>query len=282
MSFGMKLLAVLTLVPAMLCGTNTASAQSGTFAYDRCGTLHGGIQCLTWDDANFQTWTLVGNTNQVPLNQEVRISGTATFGSDPNCAAAVGFIENFVILSCSDVGTDFCRGDGGDQMGCTDCPCGNNAPPGSDGGCINEAGSSAVLTASGSASVGAQDLCFDLMGANPSSFAVLTSGIAQAPANPANPCFAQNPGSGITSTTLDGLRCVVQGVLRHGTRAIDTNGDVGISNNGWGNCSPNFPNGAAFNAGTTRHFQAIYRELQSAVCQTGQNTTQGVSVSFTL
>ncbi len=33
-----------------------------------------------------------------------------------------------------------CTGDGGDQMGCTDCPCNNNTPPGSIGGCRNSSG----------------------------------------------------------------------------------------------------------------------------------------------
>ena len=80
--------------------------------------------------------------------------------------------------------------------------------------------------------------------------------------------------------SLDGLRCVVQGVLRHGVRPSDANGDVGITTNGWG--TPNgFFNFGAFVAGNTKHFQIIHRDDASQVCMRGQNTSQAVSVTFT-
>jgi hypothetical protein len=173
----------------------------------------------------------------------------------------------------------YCFGDGGDQMGCSDCPCGNNASPGTLGGCLNSNGTAAQLLAFGTASLSSEDLCMGMISANPGTFAVLSSGDAQAPANPANPCFAQNPGSGIQSTSLDGLRCVVQNVLRHGSRAIDANGDVGLTTPPWGYCT-NFPNSAGFMIGQTRYFQSIYREQDMLVCQTGQNTTQGKGITF--
>ena len=94
----------------------------------------------------------------------------------------------------------------------------------------------------------------------------------------ANACFGQN--SGVTSIALDGLRCAVQGVLRHGVRQSDSNGEIGVTTNGWG--GPNgFFNFAAFTSGTTRHFQIISRENDQLVCNTGQTTSQSVTVGFT-
>ncbi len=172
-----------------------------------------------------------------------------------------------------------CNGDGGDQMSCTPCPCGNNAVAGTVGGCLNSASRSARLIGSGVASVGADSLHFDMTGGTSNTFAVLTSGDNIAPNAPANPCFGMN--SGIQAVTLDGLRCAVGNVQRHGARPTDVNGDVGLTTNGWG--PPNGPAGGllaqgGFPAGQTRHFQVIYREGQQLGCQRGQNTSQAVSV----
>ena len=187
-------------------------------------------------------------------------------------------LDNITIVRESIEANEFCNGDGGDQMGCTDCPCGNNAPQGTIGGCTNSAGTSTRLLSSGSDSVAAADLRFEGSGAPPNNSAVLTSGNALAPANMANPCFGLN--SGVTSISLDGLRCAVQGVLRHGVRPSDANGDIGVTTNGWG--TPNgFFNFSAFTAGDTKHFQIIHRDDAGAVCNTGQNTSQAVSVTFT-
>ena len=162
-------------------------------------------------------------------------------------------------------------------MGCTDCPCGNNAPAGTIGGCLNSASTSARLLPSGSASVAAADLRFEASGVSPNNSCVLTSGNALAPANMANPCFGLN--SGIQALQLDGLRCAVQGVLRHGVRPSNSNGDVGVTTNGWGD--PNgFFNFAAFMTGSTKHFQIIHRDDSGAQCMTGQNTSQAITINF--
>ena len=190
-----------------------------------------------------------------------------------------GMIGTITVLgnNAEGPGTSSCNGDGGDQMGCTDCPCNNNAAQGTVGGCLNSAGTSTQLIASGSASVASADLRIEASGAPPFNSCQLTSGNAIAPANSSNPCFGLD--SGITSFALDGLRCAVQGVLRHGVRPSDANGEVGVTTNGWG--TPNgFFNFGAFTAGQTKHFQIIHRDDVSTVCMTGQNTSQAVSVTF--
>ena len=187
---------------------------------------------------------------------------------------------------------DFCFGDGGDQMGCTDCPCGNNAPAGTISGCAHSQSNSLfggrgarLLHGVGCAPIA--DFCFELQEAKPNSFAVLVSASSMAPTGTA-PCASLNPGSGIAQPlVLDGLRCVVSSgsgsLLRHGTRAIDASGYVGPngigSESAWGNCSATFPN-SGFSAGTTRHFQAFYRGGASGGCGTQLNSSQGVTVEF--
>lgn len=177
-----------------------------------------------------------------------------------------------------------CTGDGSDALGCTPCPCDNDAPLGTVGGCLNSAGTSARLLAIGETSltaVEATDLTIELTGATPSSFAVLVSGDSIAPQNPQNPCFGTD--SGLQSSFLDGLRCAVQGRVRHGGRAVDAIGDVGFTNEGWGGPhrpQPGIGVQGGFAPGQTRHFQAYYRELPDLVCMTGQNTTQAISITF--
>ncbi len=173
-------------------------------------------------------------------------------------------------------------GDGGDQLGCTDCPCNNNAPVGTIGGCLNSAGQSARIYALGTPSVAADTLSFRMTGGVPSAFGILLSGSELLPQNMANPCHGL--GSGVTALGLDGLRVAGVGIRRHGGRSMDESGSAGFLNNGWG--PPSNPLGgfsaqAGFTAGESRHFQVIYRDFPNLSCGTGLNTSQAVSVTFT-
>ena len=189
-----------------------------------------------------------------------------------------------VSIATEEAFRDTCNGDGGDQLSCTPCPCDNHAPVGTIGGCLNQSGSSARLIAIGSPSItapGNDDLRFQMTGGNPSALAVLTSGDNVAPTNMANLCFGLE--SGIQSQFLDGLRCPVGNTQRHGGRVMDTSGDVGLFNNGWGGIdgpAPSIADQGGFVAGQTRYFQVFYRADVSLGCGTGQNTTQAVGLTF--
>ena len=161
-----------------------------------------------------------------------------------------------------------CYGDGGDQLGCTDCPCANNAPAGSQTGCLNSTGAGCSLFAQGAPSVASDSLSFQVSGANTSTFALLMSADGTLPK--AGPC---PPGSGVTAPPIDGLRCVGGNMLRHGTRATTV---AGASTSPWSGTI----NASGFVAGQTRTFQAVYRELATALCGTGHNTSNAVSVTF--
>ncbi len=197
-------------------------------------------------------------------------------------------IDEGLFLLEADTGQfgDLCNGDGGDQMGCTDCPCGNNASLGTIGGCLNSVSTSARLTATGDTSVtlpsGSMiDLRLGISGAPPTAFCILNSGDNVAPQGMANPCFGLD--SGAQSATFDGLRCAVQNTLRHGGRSADSNGDVGVTNNPWGGEGGppiGIATAAGFAAGQTRYFQVIHRDDPLAVCGRGLNTSQAVQVTF--
>lgn len=184
---------------------------------------------------------------------------------------------------------DLCNGDGGDQMGCTNCPCMNNAPMGTIGGCTNSAGSSSRLHATGdlSASLPAgstTDLRFSASGMPPTAFGVLISGAAVAPANAMNPCFGQD--SGIQSAQFDGLRCAIQSTQRHGGRAANAMGVIddpsGPSRVWGGESQPNagIAGQGGFAAGQTRYFQVNHREDAMLGCMRGLNSSQAVRVVF--
>ena len=115
----------------------------------------------------------------------------------------------------------------------------------------------------------------------PTTFGVLIAGTNALPTNPQNPCFGLD--SGVLSVNLDGLRCAGGSVQRLGTRASSATGTIGETTPGWGR--PDGPSEGLADrlgalAGETRYFQVIYRTPADAGCQTGQNTSQGVSVVF--
>lgn len=237
-------------------------------------------------------WSLepdgMGGVTATERTSELGIEGTlalTSFGEDNDgnlyiCDFISGEVHKIQVI-CGDPGLESCNGDGGDQMGCTDCPCTNNADVGTLGGCLNSVGDSARLIGSGVPSLTADTLNFALVGAPPGAFCVLQSGANIAPANMANPCFGID--SGVQSTLFDGLRCVVQDTKRHGGRGADGNGRVGYASNGWG--PPAGPAGgiagqAGFVAGQVRHFQVTHREDAMLSCMRGLNTSQSVTYTF--
>ena len=183
---------------------------------------------------------------------------------------------------------EFCFGDGGNQVGCTNCPCANNAPIGSGGGCLNSSGDGIQLNPSGDPSVSlpsgdTSDLRFSADGAPANAFCILNSGDALAPGNMANPCFGL--GSGAQAAAFDGLRCAITNTRRHGGRSADANGEVGVTNSPWGG-EGGPPVGLAvagggFVSGQTRYFQIINRDDATLGCMRGLNTSQAVEVTFT-
>lgn len=142
---------------------------------------------------------------------------------------------------------------------------------------MNATGTWAILGATGVQSVSDDTMRFDVFGANPNTFAILSSADNALPNSPTAPCPA---GTGVLSSTLDGHRCVGGNLLRHGTRATNF---AGANTNPWG--PPGNPAGGlisnnGFVAGQVRYFQVFYREIDTLGCGTGQNTSNAVVVLF--
>lgn len=228
-------------------------------------------------------WNQLSSGMQVPdgtYSFNVRYTD-ASFGTTFSCCVP------FMIGTVAPI-QSLCNGDGGNQAGCTNCPCGNNAPVGTIGGCLNSAGTSAELEASGDLSVSlpagsTTDLRFGLSGAPPNAFCILNSGDAVAPGNPTNPCFGLD--SGAQAVAFDGLRCAITNTRRHGGRSADALGEVGVTNSPWGG-EGGPPAGLAvafggFASGQTRYFQVINRDDATMVCMRGLNTSQAAEITFT-
>ena len=179
----------------------------------------------------------------------------------------------FVARPYAECGRAFCFGNGGVSPGCTLCPCGNDALATSSSGCLNQGGSGATLASAGRPRLTDESLRFALDGAAPGGFAVLVSGANALPQ--AGPC---PPGSGLSGSALDGLRCVGGGLVRHGARAVDPAGAVGTTTPGWGEGAATLLD--AFAPGETRRFQAIYRVNPANGCGSGQNSSNAIELTI--
>lgn len=276
---------------------NTGSLESGSaYIFERSGSswVQTDYVKASNADPNDQFATRVALSNGIAVATSIRegsgsdtINGDQLDGSKGVSGAAYVFDLNATIPSAP-AGPSMCFGVGSGGGGCVECPCGNNASMGSNGGCLNSTAGSAELVATGDTSVSLHygaytDLRFQLLNGVPGSLCVLTSGAGLAPTNMAHPCFGV--AFGVQSVEFDGLRCAVQGVTRHGGRTTDAAGEVGVSARPWGgefNPQAGIAGaGAGFAAGQVRNFQAIYRDDPLLSCMRGLNTSQAVQITFT-
>lgn len=299
--------------PVVVGSTNSAGFPTTTGAFD---TTHNGLNDIFVTDLDTLNSILAESTflggSQSDFGWAIHVDpldnwyvlGTSESSNHPITANAFDTtytglpmdvcVARFVgpppaggVNPCTDLKTSHCNGDGGDQAGCTDCPCSNNAPIGTIGGCLNSVGTSAQLIGSGDTSVSlpvgaTTDLSFLINGAPPNAFCILNSGDSLAPQNVANPCYGL--GSGAQSIFFDGLRCSIMNTRRHGGRVADVSGDVGVTNPPWGGTGGP-PAGIAvagggFLAGQRRYFQVIHREDVTLSCMRGLNTSQAVAITF--
>ncbi len=149
------------------------------------------------------------------------------------------------------LGTAFCSGDGSG----TACPCGNVGA--AQHGCANSAGNGALLDASGSTSVAADDLVLVASGLPASSPTLFFQGTTQV-----------NGGSG--TMFGDGLRCVGGAIVRLGVHAASG----GVATDG-----PGLAAHGAWSAGQNVQFQAWYRNVIGP-CASGYNLSNGLSITF--
>ena len=213
---------VLELLPS------TIDAMEADSLYGTLSTAHSWAGFRTNVDvvhpaAPFESWFKITYTFSAPVQSTGAAWVSSTLDDNPGDTVE----DSFGVFPLP-AGDSYCFGDGGVSPGCTACPCLNDAPAGTIGGCLNSAGTSARLHSSGTPSVSNDTLRFQVTGANASTFGILISGNDRLPNNPANVCFGLD--SGVTSVVLDGLRCVGVSLVRHGSRSTDVFGSIGVEN----------------------------------------------------
>lgn len=159
---------------------------------------------------------------------------------DTNAALDV-FVRDFAPAPIAPV--SFCNGDASG----TPCPCGNDAPAGTLGGCVNSLGASARLEAFGETRVSLDSLSLVGFGLT-NSTAIFLQGTARV-----------NGGAG--AVFGDGLSCIGGSLTRLGSRTASANtatvpGGVGQLVSVRGGCLP----------GDVRQYQIYYRNAAQAYC----------------
>lgn len=188
----------------------------------------------------------------------IRLSVSGNFdtlhlvGSGSENSGSFFALVDSVQVEATSVGTDYCYGDGT----ATACPCAN--PGGSGEGCANSTGLGTELEGRGSASVAADDLEFHASQLPPGALAMLFAGTQSA-----------NSGDGFPFG--EGLLCASGALRRLEVRQADPAGRAS-----WG---PNIASDNAWGSGTTRYFQAWYRDNNSQ-CGLGNNLSNGVELTF--
>ncbi len=133
------------------------------------------------------------------------------------------------------------------------CPCGNSVTE--ESGCSNNSGLGAIMTGSGSATVGSDTLVLS---------------VTQAAANSPG-LFFSGPGTIAPSFFGDGLRCVSGPILRLGVVFADASGSAAT------NFSISLAEGLT--GGETRSYQYWYRDT-TGPCGTGFNTSNGYGIQW--
>ncbi|MDP6989059.1 MAG: lectin-like protein [Planctomycetota bacterium] len=215
----------------------------------------GAWKWITGEPMNYTNWLAGEPNNAGSFGSEdfMELLQSSSLGETWNDVHPLEHSRGYVIEYETTAAGAYCFGDGGGTV----CPCGN--PGGADEGCANSTGAGARVAATGSASVGTDDLGFQGAQILPFQPALLFSGDNQV-----------NNGDGVIFG--DGLRCAGGTVKRLGVQNGDSAGDAA-----WG---PGLANQGGWQPGDTKRFQIWYRDPNGSPCGSGFNLSHGLEVAF--
>ena len=167
--------------------------------------------------------------------------------------------EDGIPDECQPGSEPFCEGEG-TEAGGVQCPCGNNAPPGSGTGCLNRNGVGALLTSTGVPSVSNDTFVLHVIG--------LPNGVAG--------FFFQGGTDAGPGTFGNGIRCIGGPFVRMAKIAGQPGGNQFPPPGGT-------PISEQFNipAGATRYYQVLYRD-GGGPCGASINASNGLRVVWGL
>lgn len=216
---------------------------NGGFAWQTLVTVPGATTgqqtcgVLDWGGAYVETETYVRHTVTVAAGSDLDVLLEADIVS-----LGFGAFNGMQIVEAAVDGTAYCFGDGTGAF----CPCA--AFGGAGGGCLNTAGTGAVLAGSGAATVSADTLVLTVTGGVPNKPGLFFQGNNQ-----------------IATPIGDGIICATGSVVRYDVQFFDGTGTV--SNTGFGvNATP----------GSTKNYQFWYRDTGNT-CGGGFNFSNGWS-----
>lgn len=246
--------------PAEWTFTGLADGQYDVYTYAWSPENTGALSDVTIVGQPASTQTVGGIWSGSPhvfgvtyAKHSITVSG-GTFGVEvygntmPTSATVLGF----QIVPAANYVT-FCFGDGSGAA----CPCGNFGTSGT--GCANSTGNGALLSVSGSNSVGADDITFSVTGGPAGVPGIVFTGTLTA-------------GGGLGTPFGDGLLCASGAIQRLNVEFLDGAGAAT-----WG---PGLQPQGGWLPSDTRHVQAWYRNTAGSPCGGDFNTSQAVTITF--
>lgn len=215
---------------------------------------------LVWHE-NLGNGQFTGSRTIATQSGAIPWIGTADVDSDGDqdvliacgATASVSWIENLGPILEPPLAVAFCFGDGSDGV---DCPCQNNSAMGAGEGCTNSQGHGAVLFAGGSSVHANDDLILHITQARPAQPSVLIQGSMP-----------------IALPFKDGKLCMGFPTERMEVLFL---GPTGMGSS----VGSIVTNGRVPGPGSTRHYQAWYRDPSISVCGSGSNLSNGLTVSW--